>query len=69
MYIYIYIYIYTYYIYIYMYIYIYIYYIYGNHKILISHHGCSYYLVITEQKEQTIFCITFWHLPSSDASF
>ena len=37
------------YIHIYIYIYnIYIYvYIYGNHKTLISHHGCSYYLVIT----------------------
>ena len=53
---------------LYIYIYIYIY-IYGNHKTLISHHGCSYYLVITEQKEQTIFCITFLHLHSSDASF
>ena len=52
-----------------MYIYIYIYiniciYIYT----LISHHGCSYYLVMTGQKEQTIFCITFRHLPFSDAS-
>ena len=51
-----------------MYIYIYIYiYIYGNHKTLISHRGCSYYLVITGQKEQTILCITFRHSPSSDA--
>ena len=41
----------------------------GNHKTLISHHGCSYYLVITGQKEQTIFCMTFRHLPTSDASF
>ena len=48
-------------------IYIYIY-IYDNHKTLISHHGCSCYLVITGQKEQTIFCITFRHFPSSDAS-
>ena len=53
---------------IYLCIYIYLY-IYGNHKTLISHHGCSYYEVITGQKEQTIFCITFRHLPSSDASF
>ena len=54
----------------YIYIYIYMYYIlYGNHKTLISHHGCSHYLVITGQKEQTIFCITFLHSPSSDASF
>ena len=52
------------------YIYIYMYYIlYGNHKTLISHHGCSHYLVITGQKEQTIFCITFLHSPSSDAPF
>ena len=49
-------------------VYIYIY-IYGNHKTLISHHGFSYYKVKTGQKEQTIFCITFRHLPSSDASF
>ena len=48
------------------YIYIYIYN--GNHKTLICHHGCSYYLVLTGQKEQTMFCITFRHLPS-DASF
>ena len=48
--------------------YIYIY-IYGYHKTLISYHGCSYYQVITGQKEQTIFCITFRHSPSSDASF
>ena len=38
------------------------------HKTLIFHHGCSYYQVITGQKEQTIFCITFRHSPS-DASF
>ena len=64
-------------IYRYIYIYVYVYniytsiyiYIYGNHKTLISHHGCSYCLVITGQMEQTIFCITFWHSPSSDASF
>ena len=43
-------------------------YIYISHKTLISHHGCSYYQVITGQKEQTIFCITFLHSPS-DASF
>ena len=56
------------YIYIYIYIYnVYIYiYIYGNHKTLIFHHGCLYYLVITRQKEQTIFCITFRYSPSSD---
>ena len=41
-------------------------YIYGNHKTLISHHGCSYYLAIMGQTEQTIFCITFRHSPSSD---
>ena len=46
-------------------IYIFIY-IHGNHKTLISRHGCSYYLVITGQREQTIFCITFWHSRSSD---
>ena len=44
-------------------------YIYGNHKTLISHHCCSYYLVITGQREQTIFSITFRHSPSSEASF
>ena len=49
--------------YIYKYTYIY------NHKTLISHHGYSYYLVITGQKEQIMFCITFRHLPSFDASF
>ena len=43
-------------------------YIYGNHKTLISHHCCSYYLVITGQR-QTIFSITFRHSPSSEASF
>ena len=43
-------------------------YIYGNHKTLISHHGSSYYQVITGQKEQTMFCIAFRHSPSSDAS-
>ena len=42
---------------------------YGNHKTLISHHGCPYYLVIMGQKEQIIFCMTFWHSPSSDVPF
>ena len=41
----------------------------GHHKTLICHHGCSYYQVIMGQNEQTIFCIMFQHLPSSDASF
>ena len=65
-------------IYVYIYIYLVIMYniytiykykynIYGNHKAVISHHGCSYYQVITRQKEQNIFCIR--HSPSSDASF
>ena len=42
--------------------------IYGNQNTLISHNVCSYYLLITGQTEKTIFCITFRHLPSSDAS-
>ena len=34
---------------------------------IIFHYDCSYYYVFTGLKVQTIFCITFWHLPS-DAS-
>ena len=63
-----YIYIISIYLSIYLYLYLYIY-IYGNHKTLISHHGFSYYqvilLILTGQKEQTMFCITFRHSPSS----
>ena len=51
-----------------MYVYIYIY-ICSNRKTIISHHGCSHYQVITGQKEEAIFCITFRHWPCSDASF
>ena len=40
---YIYIYIYIYYIYIY-----YIYILYGDHKTLISHHGCSWLLILLD---------------------
>ena len=58
----------------YMYMYIYIY-IYINVYMVIIKHFTSWLLillgnqVITGQKEQTIFCIAFQHLPSSDASF